>query len=375
MRKKRRLWPLLVVLPALTGGGLWFFLAKGRGDKGVKVDPSLVIKVSRGDLEIAVTELGRIEPREKVAVKSRVAGQALKVLVDEGDKVRKGQLLLFLDPIDFVRNVTRAEQDVEKAETAVDLAEITLKRRRKGLSERGVSQADVDLADNDLRQKKIALRQARETLATARDQLRFSRIVAPLDGTVTQRTIRPGETVVPGIAATLDDRSLLIVSDLSVLLAKADLNQIDVAKVKLGQHVTLTLDALPGRSFTAKVTKIAPASVLPKGKDVEVFPIEAMLDPEGTEVIKPGMTADVKVHVETKHGALKLPIEAVVKEKTGAFVNRVMGAPDKGGKVRVERVKVELGARNDRDQEIVGGIAEGERVLIRPPSAEANEWK
>jgi membrane fusion protein, macrolide-specific efflux system len=376
MRRKRRLWPLMLVLPLLAGGGVWLYLVKGgQGSKGVAVDPSLVTKVGRGDLEISVTELGRIEPREKVAVKSRVAGQAMKVLIEEGEHVHKGQLLLYLDPIDFVRNVTRAEQEVQKADTAVELADITARRRRKGLADRGVSQADVDLADNELRTKKIALSQARESLAAARDQLRFSRIVAPLDGTITQCTIRPGETVVPGIAATLDDRSLLVVSDLSVLLAKADLNQIDVAKVKLGQSVTLTLDALPGRVFKARVTKIAPASILPKGKDVEVFPIEATLAPEGIDFIKPGMTADVKVHVETRHDVLRLPIEAVVKEKNGAFVNRVVGALDSAGKARVERVKVELGARNDREQELLHGVAAGDRVLIRPPSADANEWK
>ena len=101
--------------------------------------------------------------------------------------------------------------------------------------------------------------QAREALAVAEDQLRYSRLVAPIDGTVIQRSIRVGETVVPGTMATLDERSLLLIADLSTLIAKVELNQIDVAKIRLGQAVTLTLDALPGKTYSAKVSKIAPA--------------------------------------------------------------------------------------------------------------------
>ena len=374
MIKKKALWPVtLIVLVALVGGGVW--IGRGRAGKDANLDPSLMTQATRGDLEVSVTELGKIQPREQVAVKSKVAGQAMKVLVDEGYKVKNGDLLVVLDPIDYQRQVTRAQQDVQKADAAVELAVITLDRRRRGLADRGVAQADVEIAENDLKQKRIALQQAREQLATAADQLRFSRITSPLDGTVTQRTIQPGETVVPGIASTFDDKSLMIVADLSVLIAKAELNQIDVAKVRLGQKVTLLMDALPGKTFTATVTKIAPASVLPKGKDVEVFPVEATLDPKGTEVIKPGMTADVKIHVETRHDVLKLPIEAVVKEKGKSYAYKIGEDADHRGQQKADKVEVQVGVRNDRDVEILGGLAQGDKVQIRPASAEANEFK
>jgi HlyD family secretion protein/macrolide-specific efflux system membrane fusion protein len=373
--KKRSLFSAVSFVLTILVVLLVVFVAKGRGGREEKFDPSLVVKAARGDLEISVVELGRIEPREKVGVKSRVPGQVLKLFVEEGDAVKKGQLLLVLDPIDFQRDVVRAGQEVEKAQAAVEFAALTLDRRKRGLAERGVAQADVDFAENDLKTKKILLSQARESLALAEDKLRFSRISAPMDGTVTQRTIRVGETVVPGSMATLDGTALLTLSDLSVLIAKADLNQIDVAKVHLGQPVTLTLDALPGKSFTAKVTKIAPASILPKGKDVEVFPIEATLDAAGpgSSGIRPGMTADVKIHVETRRGVLKLPIEAVVKEKGKTFVHKVMDG--EGRKPHTVKADVKIGGRNDREQEITGGLSEGDRVLIKPPSAEANEFK
>jgi membrane fusion protein, macrolide-specific efflux system len=373
--KRRRLFSVLSVSLVVGALVLGFALTRARGGRVENVDQKMIVKVARGDLEISVMELGKIEPLEKVAIKSKVAGQVEKVLVDEGDKVKKGQLLLFLDPNDFNRAVTRARSDVDREQAGLELATITHERKKRGFAERGVAQADVDMAEGEVKTRKATLAQAKAALATAADQLRYTRIVAPMDGTITQRTIRPGETVVPGFAATLDDRSLMVLSDLSALIAKTELNQIDVAKVRLGQRVTLTLDALPGKTFKAKVTKIAPASTLPKGKDVEVFPIEATLEPEGTQVIKPGMTADVKIHVETKPGVLRLPIEAVVKEKGKSYVTRITDDPRGGGRTKQSRVEVKVGARNDRDLEILDGLAAGDRILIRPASADANEWK
>src|SRR5207249_2691389 len=141
--------------------------------------------------------------------------------------------------------------------------------------------------------------------------------------------------------------------------------QIDVAKVKMGQKVTLTLDALPGKSYEAQVTKIAPASTTPKGKDVDVFPVEATLA-KADGLIKPGMTADVRIHIETKPGVLSLPIESVVKEAGKQYVTKV--TPAANGKQKTDKTEVKVGARNDREIEVVSGIAEGDKVLIKPAS-------
>src|SRR5438105_5418699 len=156
-----------------------------------------------------------------------------------------------------------------------------------------------------------------------------------MDGTVIQRGIQPGEVVTPGVQATFEGKPLLTVADLSVLIVKADLNQIDVAKVQLGQKVTLTLDALPGKTYEARITKVAPASTTPKGKDVDVFPVEATLT-GADDQIKPGMTADVRVHIDTRHDVLSLPIEAVAKEAGKTFATRILDGGGKG-KQRTEK--------------------------------------
>jgi HlyD family secretion protein/macrolide-specific efflux system membrane fusion protein len=369
-RRRRRWLPWVLTLVVIVVVVL--ALAKRGGGGPKALDPSLITTVKRGDLAIEVLETGKVQPREKVEIKSKVAGQVAKVFVDAGDKVKKGELLLQLDPVDYQRNVNKADADVDAAKNALEFSELQLERRQKGLADRGVAQMDVDQAAADVRAKKVAVKQAQVTFNAASDQLRYTHIIAPMNGTVTERGIQPGEVVTPGVQATFEGKALLTISDLSSLLVKVDLNQIDVAKVKLGQKVTVTLDALPGKSYEATITKVAPASITPKDKQVDVFPVEATLttaDPQ----IKPGMTADVRIHIETRAHVLSLPSEAVVKENTKHFVTKVLPAPD--GKQKTDKVEVKVGARNDRAVEIVSGIAEGDKVLIKPASSAENEYK
>jgi HlyD family secretion protein/macrolide-specific efflux system membrane fusion protein len=331
-----------------------------------------VVTVKRGDLAIDVVETGKVQPREKVELKSKVAGQVSRVYVEEGAHVKKGQPLLQLDPTDYRRDVARSEADVAQAKNALEFAHLSLDRKQRGLEARGVAQADVDFALNDVKVKTVALQTAEVALGAAEDRLRYTQNLSPIDGTVIQRGIQPGEVVTPGVQATFEGKPLLTVANLDTLVVKVDLNQIDVAKVNMRQNVTLTLDALPGRKYAATVTQVAPASTTPKGKDVDVFPVEATLD-KADGAIKPGMTADVRIHIETRPGVLALPIEAVAKEGGKSYVTKVTTGVD--GRPRTDKAEVQVGARNDRELEVVGGLKEGERVLIKPGSAAENEFK
>ncbi len=372
-KKKRKIWPyvligLLVVLFAVPA------ISRRQASGPEKIDETLVVTLKRGDLAIEIVETGKVQPREKVEVKSKVAGQVEKVLVDEGQQVKKGQLLLRLDPTDYRRDVARCEADVAQAKNGLEYATMMLDRKKRGLAERGVAQMDVDVAENDLKVKKVSLQIAQVALSAAEDRLRYTQIGSPMDGTVIQRGIQPGEVVTPGVQATFEGKPLLTVADLSTLVVKADFNQIDVARIELGQKVSLTLDALPGRTFTGKVTRVAPASTQPKGKEIEVFPIEATVEGDAKGV-RPGMTADLRVHLDRKSNVLALPIEAVVKDKDSgkSFVTKVLSM--EGGKAKTDKVEVKVGAKNDREVEIAEGLKEGDRVLIKPASSADNEYK
>ncbi|AUX20511.1 hypothetical protein SOCEGT47_009830 [Sorangium cellulosum] len=369
-RRRRRRWPWLAAVAALAGGGAAFVAARGPGP--APIDPALVVTARRGDLAVEVLETGRIEAREQVELKSKIAGQVAEVLAGEGARVAEGELLLVLDPTDPAREVARAEAELAQARAAARFARIEAERRTAGV-EASVTRADErDQARHELAVKTIAVRLAEVALRAAKDRLRDTKIASPIDGTVIQRDIDPGEVVTPGVESTFEAKALLTVADLSTLVVKVDLNQIDVAKVALGQPATLTLDALPGRTYTATVTRIAPASVKREGREVEVFPVEAELS--GVDgLLRPGMTADVRILLDSRPDVVSLPIEAVAEEGGKQRVTRVVDGPD--GEPITEEVEVALGARNDREVEVVSGVPEGARVLINPPSAAPNETR
>lgn len=363
-RTKKRRWLWLGAFAVVLGAGGTLY-AKSNA-KPPPLDPALLVTVTKKPLEVEIIETGRVTPHERVEIKSKVPGQVARVLVREGAVVKAGDVLVVLDPTDIQRELAKADADLARAVAQRDFAKVALDRAERGVDQ-GVAPAfELAQTRHDQRTSLAALRGAEVARAVAQDRLRYTKIVAPIDGTVIARTIEPGETVVPGIQSTFDGKSLLTVADLSSLLVVVNLNQIDVAKVEVGRKATLTLDALPGRTYRATITKVAPASVKMTGKDQEVFPIEATLEaPDGA--VKPGMTADVRVHLDAKPNVLVLPLEAVRKESGKSFVTRVVAG-------RPQKTEVQVGLRNDREIE-VAGLGEGERVLLRPESAAENETK
>jgi HlyD family secretion protein/macrolide-specific efflux system membrane fusion protein len=367
--RRRRRWPwALAAVTILAGGGA---ALKARSSSGATLDASLLITTKRRALAVEILETGRVQPREKVELKSKVAGEVARVLVDEGAHVTRGQLLLVLDATDYLRDVARGAAEVAQANNSLEFAKLTLGRKQATVREGVTPALELDLAGHEVKAKAAAIRIAQVSLGASQDRLAYTKIASPIDGTVIQRNIQPGEVVTPGVQSTFDGKPLLTIADLSTLIVKIDLNQIDIAKVRMGQVATLTLDALPGRTYEATVTKIAPASVKPAGKELEVFPVEVELR-TADDLIKPGMTADVRIHLESKPDVLALPIEAVRKETGKSFVTRVVGD---GKEQRTEKIEVALGVRNDREVEVVSGVDEGCRILVDPASAAANETK
>jgi HlyD family secretion protein/macrolide-specific efflux system membrane fusion protein len=366
-RRTRWRWRWLLGGLVLLGGAA---VMLGGRSSAQQIDPSALVRVERGVLKLDVLETGRIQPSERVELKSKVAGQVAAVHVEEGQQVHKDQVLVLLDPTDYERDVARAQAEIAAAQAAIAYARLRLARTQQGVAQRVQPQAELDTAQYELQAALARLRSAEVALSAAQDRVRYTTIRSPIDGTVIQKGIEVGEVVTPGVQATFEGKPLLTVADLSTLLVRVELNQIDVAKVPLGAKVTVHVDALPGRAYEARVTRIAAASTRPASGSVEVFTIEATLSP-ADPAIKPGMTADVRIALDQKADVLLLPLEAV-REKDGratVTVVRAEGTPEQTS----ESVEVKLGAASDRQQEIIAGVAEGDRVWVNPPSAEGSK--
>ena len=362
--RRRRVWPYVTVALLLLGAGSAYAL---RMPKQEIIDQTMVVTAKRAPLAIEVVDVGRIEAFEEVEILSKVAGRVAEVLVKDGDTVKKGDPLVILDPRDFRRVVARERALLDTAQAKVAHAQRNVARKRELAKEGLLSALDLDVAERELELMELDVKTARVVLTQSEDRLRDSRIVAPASGTAIRRKIEPGEMVIPGVESTFEKRALLMIADLSRLVVKIECNQIDVSKVRLGQRVTATFDGLPGERFAAHVTEIAPAST--KAKDLDVFPIKAELDQPDPR-IKPGMTADVRIHIEEKSQAITVPIESVRREAGKAFVKRVV---QREKTKHTERVEVILGTQNDRFAEVLSGLHEGEQVLLDPPAGKAEK--
>lgn len=400
------------------GGMTAMTLGKGKGTK----EPTA--KVVRGELKVVVSETGTVQPLTKVEIKSKVAGQVAKLMVDVGDKVEKGQLLIQLDTTDMERERSQAEADrasaaarlamlkagarqedisearaqVTQAQAAHDRARadharsqeavkagtITPREAESAQGEYDVTRAQLAGAKSRLaklvagsRREEIAeaqaqLDKAEVRLNAAEDQLSYASIRSPMAGTVIKRGIEAGEMVSPGVSATAQGTSMLTVADLERLVIASNLNQIDVGKVRRGQPVEVRVDSAPGKIFGGAVRKVAPAA--DKTQDgnstIQTFPIETMLTASDADVLKPGMSADLDIQVTTKAQALYLPVEAVVRGKGDEGTVSLKGKDQKPAEK-----KVKIGLTNDHQVEILTGLAEGDTVLIKPASSADNSVK
>jgi RND family efflux transporter MFP subunit len=209
-----------------------------------------------------------------------------------------------------------------------------------------------------------SVRQIRDSLTEVESRLADAVIKAPSSGVVIIRHIREGE-LITAVSYYGAGAPIVTIGDLSTMLVKVDLNEVDVDKVRLGLHVDITADALPGRTYSGRLTRISPASVRREGApNIVRFPIEITVD-RADEDLKPGMTANVEVICKTAKGVLWVPNDAIFEregKKHRKFVSVVVSEAKDKPETREREVKT--GLANESRTEIVSGLKKGEKVEL-----------
>ncbi len=328
----------------------------------------LTTAVERGSVEssVANTRAGTVEACQRTRLSTIAGGRIELLAVKEGERVRKGQLLMRLWNED-----QRAEQAYARAQlettrkrvaeacTMAELARRDFQRQRQlfeqgFISEGGLdnlrTQADARLAACATARSDVAQAQARvELVATAGQR---TVLVAPFDGTVAKIVGEVGEYSTPSPPGVAMPPAIDLIDD-SCLYVKAPMDEVDAPKIAVGQAVRITLDALPGRSFAGKVRRIAPyvSAVEKQARTVE---IEADFDePKAAGRLLVGYSADVEVILDTRAGVLRVPSSALLQG------GRVLLLQD--GRLLEREVKV--GLANWEHTEVVQGLQGGERVV------------
>ncbi|MEM8931447.1 MAG: efflux RND transporter periplasmic adaptor subunit, partial [Acidobacteriota bacterium] len=298
--------------------------------RGVPVE---VVEVGRRPIALFFETQGVLEAENEVDLVSRVAGPIVQLEAEEGDRVRKGQLLAKIDDREITTQLDVARVRLQEAEQSY--------RRVESLHEKELVARDA------YDQALAAFESARGEVERLDVQLAYTRITAPFSGLVVRRYVRFAEHVQNGAG-------LFRLSDFDPLLAPIRVPERELRKLAVDQRAELTVEAWGERRFDARVLRIRPVV------DAETGTVEVTLEVDGDGELRPGMFANVYLEMDRREQALVVPRTALALDSLGDTVFAVTEAD--GGTVASRR-DLELGFRNDRFLEVLGGIAEGERVV------------
>jgi HlyD family secretion protein len=407
-------------------GALAFANIKFKRQDGITVN---VENVQKRDLQAIVSASGKIQPQRLVNISADTMGRVTNLAVEEGDRIDKGQFLLQIDPRNLRSAVQRTEASLQVArssadqlKSAIESAKVALKqaqdayRRQQDLWKGGLTtkeqlekaEADLKMREADLRsqEQNVLTQQARmqqetATLESARYDLSKVRIESPIKGIVTKRNIEEGETVVIG---TMNNAGtvLLTVADMSIIEAEVEVDETDIPSVRFGQIAKVTIDAIPNKTFSGKVTEIGNSPITTTGSTTASssqatnFKVTVQLDTEIPEV-RPGFTCTAEITTATRKNVVSVPIQAttvreMVVDQKGEIVRNtepegtkrprpgaVQASELKPGQSRKELegvfvvrdnkaqfVPLKTGIAGDKYFEVLGGVKEGDAVVVGP---------
>ena len=316
--KKRFLWGAVVVIVA--GAAIVAMRSRDKVDPKAAVSPFRLGKVQEEPLQVSVREVGVVDPVTKVDVKSAVSGRVLTLRVREGAIVKNGDVLAEVEPdVNQAQTLSDTQGALTQAKLKLQDAERSY-ASQKALFDQGLLGSDAFKGVQNQREQAIeALKAARMRYQIVEDRgipisgnaaSQNARVTAPMSGVVIKKGVELGETVTSGVSSFNAGTVLFTVADLKSLIIRVNLNEVDIAKVHVGQPARITLDAYPQKVFTGKVSFVAPSAELIE--KIKVFKIEISLD-ELSDAFRTGMSANVEILGEKRDKAVSIPLEALQK--------------------------------------------------------------
>jgi len=414
MKKK-----IVIITIVSVGIAIGCYLWSGDSN-GSSTDSSLstTVKAERGPIQLRIESTGRVVSNLDVEIKCKASGEVIGVPYDVSDPVKKGDLLVELDPIDEQRRVKQAEvnlssskaklvqaqQNLETAErnlvndmsraqadlkaarakfqdahAKAERAKKLLEAKRVSIEENETAQTTASLAAADLENAKIALAELKVkkdalevlrqdvilaegqvesnkiALEMAQQRLKDTKVFAPIDGVIAARQVEVGQIISSPTSNVGGGTALLVLSDLSRIFVLASVDESDIGRIEVGQRVTITADAFPDKEFYGKVVRVAARGE--NTSNVVTFDVKIEVLSEGKQNLKPEMTANVVVIAAESENALLVPSDAVYRRNGKTFVL----VPSDGQ--QPERRNVEVGIDDGVRTEILSGLKEGEEVV------------
>lgn len=396
-KNKRKLWIWTGVIVLLIAVILGVAVA-ARGNNA-KIEPSQLAKAERGDIARSVVATGKVQPITKVEVKSKASGIVTHLYTDINDHVKQGQLLAQLDQVEILAQVnaqkaqlTAAESNARAAAASIQYDKVNAEapdlpmykntyERNLAMSKDGVvSQQALDdaqqkyVAAENTRDKAVAqitvdtsklhqaeaqVAQAQASLSQLEEQLSYTTITSPMDGTVLSRDVELGDAVssilVMGSTATL----VMTIGDTRQVYVQGKVDESDIGKVYLGQPARIKVESFKDKTFYGKVTKIAPLGV--EKDNVTTFEVRVSIDNPGGE-LKANMTANAEIILDEHKNVLTVPEQAVIYDKDR---NASVETPDPKEKNGRRKVSIKAGISNGTRTEVLSGLNAGDTVILQ----------
>ena len=356
-------------------------------DKGTEVQTE---KVKRGTVIQTVTASGKIRPVVEVKMSAKVSGNIIKLSVEEGDSVHKGDLLLKLDQEKYLAVRERAESMLKSSKASLWKAEADYTRMKELNKQMLASEAELQSAEASLLLAEAQVEQQQASLKEILDDLSKTEIYSPMEGVVSQLNKELGEMA---LGASFQEDVIMVIADLRNMEAEVEVDENDVVSVSEGDPVEIEIDAFPDTLFQGKVTRIANSAVT-RGfgtqDQITNFIVEIKIR-DKIQGVRPGMSCTVDIEVEKHEDVLYLPIQCVaMREPQKADENEEgetseMTEEDADEEEMIEVVfmvdeadtarmaAVSTGITSDTDIEIVSGVEEEMRIISGPYRVLANK--
>jgi HlyD family secretion protein len=339
--------------------------------------------VAKLEIHPSILATGNLVFRQEVQLSPEVLGKVAEVLVKEGDPVKRGQILLKLDPTVYLSEVKQQEASRRNAAIAIERAQINLANQERNLGRTGqlykakyinMSSYDdavhqVDVAKVDLRASRESLEQANAMLSQSREHLAKTEVRAPIDGTVTAVPIKIGETAVAS-ATGIAGSSLMTIADVGSIMAEVNVDEADIARIAVGQQAKVFPAAYPDQPLTGKVESVAMAPKSPTlgaASQGRSYVVKLHLD-NPKLALRSGMTCRVEIVVGGSSARPAVPIQAVMNEEVAGAKDHTKNANYvfvvQDGKAK--KTTVELGQSDDANQEVTKGLAVGQTIAVGP---------
>jgi HlyD family secretion protein len=292
-------------------------------------DPTVVIEtapVERRSIVLSAQANGTVEPVVVVEVKSKASGTITRMPVEIGSNVRRGDLLVQIDPRDVQNQYDQAAADVSSAtvQRAVALAQ---RNRSVDLFKQNIITAqEMEQATLGFANADASVVKARTNLSIARVRLQDATVTAPTNGTIIERPVSVGMVIASATSSASGGTTILKMADLSNVRMRAFVNETDIGNVKPGQTATVTVDAFPNRRFVGVVERVEPQAIVQSS--VTMFPVLVNLN-NADGALKPGMNGQVVMDIARHDNVIAVPSDAIRNARDAATVAPVLGlTPD-----------------------------------------------